>query len=75
VVGLGDCASLTAPASTVSQAGAAVKLRLGDFQHDGVECIRRVRENDGNSGTVRGRHDLELRADSNYRLDDGDCAA
>src|SRR3954453_22300192 len=59
VVGLRDKAVLATLAYTACRAGALAKLRLGDFQHDGLQYVLRFTEKGGKSREIPVRHDLE----------------
>ena len=59
VVGLRDRAILATLAYTACRAGAVAKLRLRDFQHDGVQHVLRFAEKGGKSREIPVRHDLE----------------
>ncbi|MDR3622651.1 MAG: tyrosine-type recombinase/integrase [Paludisphaera borealis] len=59
VVGLRDRAVLATLAYTACRAGAAAKLRLGDFQHDGSQSVLRFQEKGGKSREIPVRHDLD----------------
>jgi site-specific recombinase XerD len=59
VIGLRDKAILATLAYTACRAGAAAKLRLGDFQHDGVQFVLRFQEKGGKCREIPVRHDLE----------------
>jgi site-specific recombinase XerD len=59
VVGLRDRAIIATLAYTACRAGAAAKLRLGDFQHDGLQYVLRFQEKGGKSREIPVRHDLE----------------
>src|SRR5271157_5606546 len=58
-VGLRDRAILATLAYTVCRAGAVAKLRLGDFQDDGMQYMLRFQEKGGKSREIPVRHDLE----------------
>jgi integrase/recombinase XerD len=59
VVGLRDRAILATLAYTACRAGAVARLRLGDFQHDGMQYVLRFQEKGGKSREIPVRHDLE----------------
>ncbi len=59
LLGLRDRAILATLAYTACRAGAAAKLRLGDFQFDGVQFALRFQEKGGKSREIPVRHDLE----------------
>ncbi len=59
LVGLRDKAILATLAYTACRAGAVAKLRLGDFQFDGVQFAFRFQEKGGKSREIPVRHDLE----------------
>jgi integrase/recombinase XerD len=59
VIGLRDKAILATLAYTACRAGALAKLRLGDFQFDGVQFVLRFQEKGGKSREIPVRHDLE----------------
>jgi site-specific recombinase XerD len=59
VVGLRDRAVLATLAYTACRAGAVAKLRLGDFQHDGMQYVLRFHEKGGKSREIPVRHNLE----------------
>ena len=59
LVGLRDRAILATLAYTACRAGAVAKLRLGDFQFDGVQFSLRFQEKGGKSREIPVRHDLE----------------
>jgi site-specific recombinase XerD len=59
VMGLRDRAILATLAYTACRAGAVAKLRLGDFQFDGVQFVLRFQEKGGKSREIPVRHDLE----------------
>ncbi len=59
VVGLRDRAILATLAYTVCRADAVAKLRLGDFQNDGMQYVLRFQEKGGKSREIPVRHDLE----------------
>lgn len=59
VVGLRDRAVIATLAYTACRAGAVAKLRLGDFQHDGMQAVLRFQEKGGKSREIPVRHDLE----------------
>jgi site-specific recombinase XerD len=59
VVGSRDRAILATLSYTACRAGAAAKLRLGDFQHDGTQYVLRFQEKGGKSREIPVRHDLE----------------
>jgi site-specific recombinase XerD len=59
VMGLRDKAILATLAYTACRAGAVAKLRLGDFQFDGVQFVLRFQEKGGKSREIPVRHDLE----------------
>ncbi len=59
LVGLRDRAILATLAYTACRAGAVAKLRLGDFQFDGVQFALRFQEKGGKSREIPVRHDLE----------------
>ena len=59
VIGLRDKAILATLAYTACRAGAVAKLRLGDFQFDGVQFMLRFQEKGGKSREIPVRHDLE----------------
>lgn len=59
LIGLRDRAILATLAYTACRAGAVAKLRLGDFQCDGVQFVLRFREKGGKSREIPVRHDLE----------------
>jgi len=59
LVGLRDRAILATLAYTACRAGAVAKLRLGDFQFDGVQFALRFQEKGGKSRELPVRHDLE----------------
>jgi integrase/recombinase XerD len=59
LIGLRDRAILATLAYTACRAGAAAKLRLGDFQFDGVQFSLRFQEKGGKSREIPVRHDLE----------------
>ena len=58
-VGLRDRAILATLAYTICRAGAVAKLRLGDFHHDGSQCVLRFSEKGGKSREIPVRYDLE----------------
>lgn len=59
LIGLRDRAILATLAYTACRAGAVAKLRLGDFQFDGVQFSLRFQEKGGKSREIPARHDLE----------------
>lgn len=59
LIGMRDKAILATLAYTACRAGAVAKLRLGDFQFDGVQFVLRFREKGGKSREIPVRHDLE----------------
>jgi site-specific recombinase XerD len=59
VVGLRDRGILATLPYTVCRAGAAAKLRLGDFQSAGKQYVLRFQENGRKSREIPARHDLE----------------
>lgn len=59
LMGLRDKAILATLAYTACRAGAVAKLRLGDFQFDGVQFVLRFQEKGGKSREIPVRHDLE----------------
>lgn len=59
VIGLRDRAILATLAYTACRAGAVAKLRIGDFQYDGVQFVLRFQEKGGKSREIPVRHDLE----------------
>ncbi len=59
LIGLRDKAILATLAYTACRAGAVAKLRLGDFQFDGVQFVLRFQEKGGKSREIPVRHDLE----------------
>ena len=59
LIGLRDRAILATLAYTACRAGAVAKLRLGDFQFDGVQFSLRFQEKGGKSREIPVRHDLE----------------
>ena len=59
LIGLRDRAILATLAYTACRAGAVAKLRLGDFQYDGVQFSLRFQEKGGKSREIPVRHDLE----------------
>lgn len=59
VVGLRDRAILATLAYTACRAGAVARLRLQDFQHDGMQSVLRFLEKGGKSREIPVRHDLE----------------
>ena len=59
VIGLRDGAILATLAYTACRAGAVAKLRLRDFQFDGVQFVMRFQEKGGKSREIPVRHDLE----------------
>jgi site-specific recombinase XerD len=59
VIGLRDRAIIATLAYTACRAGAAAKLRLGDFQDDGTQYVLRFQEKGGKSREIPVRHDLE----------------
>ena len=59
LVGLRDRAILATLAYTACRAGAVAKLRLQDFQHDGMQYVPRFQEKGGKSREIPVRHDLE----------------
>ena len=59
LVGLRDKAILATLAYTACRAGAVAKLRLGDFQFDGVQFSLRFQEKGNKSREIPVRHDLE----------------
>ena len=59
LLGLRDRAILATLAYTACRAGAVAKLRLGDFQFDGVQFALRFQEKGGKSREIPVRHDLE----------------
>jgi site-specific recombinase XerD len=59
LVGLRDRAILATLRFTACRAGAVAKLRLGDFQHDGMQFVLRFQEKGGKSREIPVRHDLE----------------
>jgi site-specific recombinase XerD len=59
VVGLRDLAILATLRFTACRAGAAAKLRLGDFQREGGQYVLRFQEKGGKSREIPVRHDLE----------------
>jgi len=58
-IGLRDRAILATLAYTACRAGALAKLRLGDFQFDGMQFVLRFQEKGGKSREIPVRHDLE----------------
>ncbi len=74
LVGLRDRAILATLAYTACRAGAAAKLRLGDFQHDGTQHVLRFQEKGGKSREIPVRHDLEnyIRAYREVAVSEGD---
>jgi site-specific recombinase XerD len=60
VIGLRDKAILATLAYTTCRAGAVAKLRVGDFQFDGVQFVLRFQEKGGKSREIPVRHDLEV---------------
>src|SRR5262245_18888958 len=54
VVGLRDRAVIATMAFTGCRGGAVAKLRLGDFQDDGMQYVLRFQEKGGKSDTDRG---------------------
>ena len=59
LIGLRDRAILATLAYTACRAGAVAKLRLGDFQFDGMQFSLRFQEKGGKSREIPVRHDLE----------------
>lgn len=59
VVGLRDRAIIATLTYTACRAGAVAGLRLGDFQHDGMQYVLRFQEKGGKSREIPVRHDLE----------------
>lgn len=59
IVGLRDRAILATLSYTACRAGAAAKLRVGDFQHDGSQSVLRFQEKGGKSREIPVRHDLD----------------
>lgn len=59
LMGLRDRAVIATLAYTACRAGAVAKLRLGDFQCDGVQFVLRFQEKGGKSREIPVRHDLE----------------
>lgn len=59
LIGLRDRAILATLAYTACRAGAVAKLRLGDFQFDGIQFALRFQEKGGKSREIPVRHDLE----------------
>jgi site-specific recombinase XerD len=59
VVGLRDRAILSMLAYTACRAGAVARLRVQDFQHDGMQYVLRFLEKGGKSREIPVRHDLE----------------
>jgi integrase/recombinase XerD len=59
VVGLRDRAIIGTIAYTGCRGGAVAKLRLGGFQHDGMQYVLRFNEKGGKSREIPVRHDLE----------------
>jgi integrase/recombinase XerD len=59
VIGLRDRAILATLAYTACRAGAAARLRLSDFQHDGAQYVLWFQEKGGKSWEIPVRHDLE----------------
>ncbi len=59
VIGLRDRAIIATLAYTACRAGAVARLRLGDFQHDGMQFVLRFREKGNKSREIPVRHDLE----------------
>jgi site-specific recombinase XerD len=59
VIGLRDRAILAVLAYTACRGGAAARLRLQDFQHDGTQHVLRFAEKGGKSREIPVRHDLE----------------
>jgi integrase/recombinase XerD len=59
VVGKRDRAILATLAYTACRAGAVAKLRLQDFQNEGMQYVLRFQEKGGKSREIPVRHDLE----------------
>ncbi len=58
IVGLRDRAILATLAYTACRAGAAAKLRLGDFQNEGTQYVLRFQEKGGKSREIPVRQGL-----------------
>jgi integrase/recombinase XerD len=59
LIGLRDRAILATLAYTACRGGAVARLRLGDFQSDGVQYVLRFHEKGGKSREIPVRHELE----------------
>lgn len=60
VVGLRDCAAIALLIYTAARVGAVAKLRLCDFQHNGMQHVLRCSEKRGRVREIPVRHDLSL---------------